>query len=116
MATLEEIEQKLKEVREKIPGIKAGIEALSASDLVEGAGGITPQLPSQAPQDSTPDAYSAITGAGGTSALFTQMSEQLTKMGEQREKAEEQQRSLWEKLTAKPVKSQAELLQNKYEE
>jgi len=36
--TLEEIQSKISEVREKIPKIKTGIEALSASDLTEGAG------------------------------------------------------------------------------
>ena len=38
--TLEEIQQKITEVKSKIPGIKTGIEALSASDLSEGASAV----------------------------------------------------------------------------
>jgi len=62
MATLEEIQLKVDEVKSKIPGIKQGIEALSASDLSEGASAV--DVPDIGDQPTT--AGTVSNGAGST--------------------------------------------------
>jgi len=56
MATLEEIQLKVDEVKSKIPGIRTGIEALSASDLSEGASAVG--VPDIGDQDTTAEVVS----------------------------------------------------------
>ena len=62
MATLEEIQLKVDEVKSKIPSIKQGIEALSASDLSEGASAV--DVPDIGDQPTT--AGTVSNGAGST--------------------------------------------------
>jgi len=87
MATLEEIQSKISEVREKIPSIKTGIEALSASDLTEGAGQVN--VPDIGDQDTNAEAVSKGADSTASSAIgvVNEEEQRLKDEAEARQKA-----------------------------
>ena len=109
MATLEEIQLKVDEVKSKIPGIKQGIEALSASDLSEGAGAIEPVVPTT----TTPGAGAAITNVTGIQQMLgTMMAQRDKEIADIKEQQVEKQ-SMWQKMLG-DKKSSAEILKEQY--
>ena len=109
MATLEEIQLKVDEVKSKIPSIKQGIEALSASDLSEGAGAIEPVVPTT----TTPGAGAAITNVTGIQQMLgTMMAQRDKEIADIKEQQVEKQ-SMWQKMLG-DKKSSAEILKEQY--
>jgi len=110
--TMESIQAGIAGVKSRIPSIKTGIEALSASDLTEGAGQIEPVM-----SDTTTagDAGTAITNASGVGTMMQSMLDSQQASQERSDKLMEQQQTWFQKLMGKEKKPQTELLAEQQE-
>jgi len=73
-----------------------------------------PVIRERPPEEETPDAFRAMTGAGGTTALFQQFSQQLQEISKQRQQLMEQQQKWYEKLVKREPKPMEEVLEEQF--
>ena len=110
--TLESISAGIAGVAAQVPGIQAGVEAISAQDLTDGAGAIQPVSPT----DTTAGgAGAAITSSSGVDTMMQSMLNQISTTQEQLTQANEQQQTWMQTLLGQGGQSQADILAQQQE-